>query len=81
MSCEICDTSYRPGFIEFESSTNRKGFLCKAYSIDFYIWLSEMQEEEKEEYKFEKNDKSPKVILLLAGFLIALLIIIYGSKV
>ena len=40
-----------------------------------------MQEEEKIEYKFEKNDKSPKVILLLAGFLIALLIIIYGSKV
>jgi hypothetical protein len=55
MSCEICGAPYKPGFVEFEASTNRKKFLCKAHSIDFYVWLSEMQEEEEKEYQFKKK--------------------------
>ena len=75
MECEICNSTYRPGFIEFESSSMQKRFLCEGHSVDFYVWISDMQEEEKKEYLFEENDKTPKIILPLAGFLIALNII------
>ena len=61
--------------MEFETSSHQKKFLCDGHSVDFYVWLSEMQKEEEEEYLFEKNDKSPKIILPLAGLLIVLTII------